>query len=288
MADIPKPLYSQLWASGGAVVAPSDVKIQTGWTAEVPPFQWENWSQHRQDQAIAHVIQHGIPVWDNITEYQYNVSGVKSLAMGSDGTIYRTKQTNVNQDPTTDVSDTYWEIAFANVSDFYNKTSSDARYLQTANNLSDLSSPSTARTNLSVYSQAQTYTQTQVDAKTTIASAAQAQAQAVDNTLITPLKLASAFQGANQSLASNGYQKLPGGVNIQMFKGPSISAGGSAVVNYPTPFTTLVFLVLVSYNGATSSAGTTSFTTAVPGLSSVTVYNNSTGAGTPSLFAIGY
>jgi len=68
LAEINKPDYSKLWSSGGAMVAPSDVKIQTGWTAEVPPLQWENWSQNRQDQAIAHIMQHGIASWDAATE----------------------------------------------------------------------------------------------------------------------------------------------------------------------------------------------------------------------------
>lgn len=110
MADIPKPNFSNaLWASGGAIVAPSNVKIQTGWTAEVPPFQWENWSQNRQDQGIAHILQHGIAVWDTLTEYQANTS----YAQGSDGIAYRAKQTHSNQNPVTDTAQTYWEIAFA-------------------------------------------------------------------------------------------------------------------------------------------------------------------------------
>lgn len=49
MAEISKPDFQYVWASGGSIVAPSNVKIQTGWTAEVPPFRWENWSQNRQD-----------------------------------------------------------------------------------------------------------------------------------------------------------------------------------------------------------------------------------------------
>lgn len=98
MAEISKPDYTTLWSSGGAIVAPSNTKIQTGWTAEVPPFQWENWSQNRQDQAIAHILQHGISVWDSVTEYQAN----KSYVTGSNGTIYRAITTNTNINPTTD------------------------------------------------------------------------------------------------------------------------------------------------------------------------------------------
>ena len=106
MAEISKPDYSSLWSSGGAIVAPSTAKIQTGWTAEVPPFQWENWSQNRQDTAIAHILQHGISVWDALTEYQAN----KSYVTGSNGTIYKALTTNTNTNPTTD-GGTNWSTA---------------------------------------------------------------------------------------------------------------------------------------------------------------------------------
>lgn len=69
MAEINKPDMSDLWAQAGAVLAPTPTKIQTGWTAEIPPHQWENWVQRRQDEAIKYIFQHGIPVWDSITEY---------------------------------------------------------------------------------------------------------------------------------------------------------------------------------------------------------------------------
>ncbi len=109
MVDIAKPDYTYIWSSGGAIVAPSNVKIQTGWTAEVPPFQWENWSQNRQDQAIAHVLQHGISVWDDATEYQAG----KSYVQGSDGLLYKARTTHTNVNPVTDVSFTSWTKALS-------------------------------------------------------------------------------------------------------------------------------------------------------------------------------
>lgn len=48
-----------------------------------------------------------------------------------------------------------------------------------------------------------------------IASDAEAQGLTNLKKLITPEKLAKAFQGANQSLAASGYQKLPGGLIVQ-------------------------------------------------------------------------
>lgn len=104
MPDIAKPNYQYLWSSGGSLVAPSNVKVQTGWTAEVPPFQWENWSQNRQDQAIAHILQHGISVWDNVTEYQAG----KSYVQGSDGLLYKARTTHTNVNPVTDTSYVNW------------------------------------------------------------------------------------------------------------------------------------------------------------------------------------
>lgn len=109
MPEILKPNFNNgLWASGGAIVAPSDVKIATGWTAEVPPFQWENYSQNRQDQGIAHILQHGISVWDSLTEYQAG----KSFVQGANGKVYVALTTNTNQNPTTDTLEVNWSDIF--------------------------------------------------------------------------------------------------------------------------------------------------------------------------------
>lgn len=151
-AEISKPDFSYQWSSGGSIVAPSNVKIQTGWTAEVPPFQWENYLQNRQDNAILHLFQKGISEWDAVSNYYFTTSGVRSYVQGSDGLIYVAVQDSVGQNPTTDVSDTYWKVAFADNSTALTTTTGDARYTQRANNLSDLANVATARTNLSVYS----------------------------------------------------------------------------------------------------------------------------------------
>ena len=113
MALINKPDYSEIWASGGSIVEPSDVKKQTGWTAEVPPYQWENWIQNRQDQFIAHVNQRGIPQWDGQTEYE---AGGLSYVQGSNGIVYKSVAASgpstVVQDPTSDTAQAYWVTAF--------------------------------------------------------------------------------------------------------------------------------------------------------------------------------
>lgn len=253
MAQILKPTNLSLtWASGGDVLNPGDTKYATGWQVEIPPRQWFNYLDNRQDTALAHINQHGIAVWDSATEYQYSVGGAKSLVMGSNGTIYRALTVNTNQDPTTTVG-THWEIAFANAGDFYTKVQSDANYLAKTQNLADLTDTATARTNLSVYSQAQTYTKTEVDSKTTVASTAQAQAWASNTTLLTPLRLAEAFQGANQSKATSGFQKLPGGLILQW--GSGNTTAGSGTWDYPIAFPTAPLQIFASQDATASGAG---------------------------------
>lgn len=111
-AEVNKPDFSYVWASGGAIVAPSDVKKQTGWTAEVPPFQWENFLQNRQDNAILHLFQKGISEWDVLSNYYFTASGVRSYVQGSDGVVYVAVADSLNQNPTTDSTHTYWKPAF--------------------------------------------------------------------------------------------------------------------------------------------------------------------------------
>lgn len=100
MAEVLKPNMSSLWASGGAKIAPTSEKVQTGWTAEIPPHQWENWVQNRQDEAIAYMFQHGIPEWDAGTEYFSNRSYVQR-----NGILYRSLTNSTGRDPLTNSAD---------------------------------------------------------------------------------------------------------------------------------------------------------------------------------------
>ena len=151
MAEISKPDYRYVWSSGGANVAPSNTKIQTGWTSEVPPYQWENFLQNRQDNMLSHINQHGVPQWDALTEY----FGTRSYVTGSDGIIYRSVQNSgpntTTQDPVTDTADNYWRVAFADASENYlTQTTGDARYLRQDQNGSDIDNASTFRSNIGV------------------------------------------------------------------------------------------------------------------------------------------
>lgn len=110
---IVKPDLSQQWASDGDKIAPSGAKIQTGWGPEIPPYQWENFIQNRQDEMLAYLNERGIPEWDNRTNY---VGGGKSYVQGSDGVVYKSvaasgPDTSI-QDPITAPAGVYWEEAF--------------------------------------------------------------------------------------------------------------------------------------------------------------------------------
>lgn len=108
MTNISKPNnLSKTWARLGDKIEPSDSKKDIGWVEEIPTYQDFNWVMNREDTAIAHINQHGVPVWDSATEYQANLGFV----LGSDGNLYSCKTTNTNNDPVTDSAEAYWIIA---------------------------------------------------------------------------------------------------------------------------------------------------------------------------------
>lgn len=234
MANISKPnKLNLLWASGGDILDPGDTKYQTGWGVEVPPRQWENFIQNKQDQAIAHINQHGIAVWDGETEYQADTSYTQGA---TNGTIYRAKVTHIGQNPELDTLNTYWDIAFAAAGDFYTKAEANAEFLVKSQNFADLLNVADARTNLSVYSRAETYNQTEINSKTTVATTSQAQSQVSNTVLITPLRLDESGKGANQSLTPNGFQRIAGGLILQWGQSPNIADDTEITVNFPIPF----------------------------------------------------
>ena len=87
-----------------------------------------------------------------------------------------------------------------------------------------------------------------------LADTAEAQALASDTLALTPARLADAFKGANQSLNTNGYQKLPGGLIIQWGRRTVGDHGRDYYGNiyFPIAFPNNVFQVnatLYSYGG---------------------------------------
>lgn len=100
----------------------------------------------------------------------------------------------------------------------------------------------------------------------------------------------SSLTSFDKSLATNGYQKLPGGLIMQWCRGTASSAETSQVVNLPITFPTAILAVQATTFATTAPdrmVQVSAFTT-----SSVTVYlntfNSAGGDVTPYIFAIGY
>ena len=161
-----KPQFNSVWAATGTRLAPDNAKISQGWIVEIPPHEYENWSQNRQDALLAHVNQVGVPMWDATVEYQAGKSYIQGT---TSGTIYRAVTTNTNVNPELDIQGN-WVVAFEaqgaallkaqNLADVPDKAAArtnlgipdtvfyDGRYLRTSQNLADVPNKSTARNNL--------------------------------------------------------------------------------------------------------------------------------------------
>ena len=149
MANIPKPLsLSTVWAGTGTRDDPTEARINQGWVVELPPYQTQNWVDWRQDTAIAHINQHGIPEWDDGTEYQGNLS----YTQGSDGVIYKCLLTNTNTNPTNPLNSAYWVQAFESYGAVAVVQSALTAHLANYATLAGISNTAAARVNLSVWS----------------------------------------------------------------------------------------------------------------------------------------
>lgn len=181
------PLFSkpstlnEVWASSGIINTPPNLKISQGWTVEIPPYQYFNWSQNRNDSFMAHINQMGIAVWDQVTEYQAG----KSYVQGSDGIIYKAITTNTNVDPISALNRSTWEVAFepygtvAAVDTKVNTLRTDY------NTLANIANYPQARQNLSVWSRVESDTRYAYKAGTTTQTFAVA--DATDNSHAIPL-----------------------------------------------------------------------------------------------------
>lgn len=165
-----KPKFNEVWASSGAKLAPDVAKINQGWIVEIPPHEFDNWMQNRQDALLAHLNQLGIPQWDNTVEYQAGKSYVQGA---STGVVYKALTTHTNVNPDTDIQNN-WVVAFEssgsallkvnNLADVPDKTQArinlgipdttfyDGRYLVKTQNFADVPNKSSARNNLDVFS----------------------------------------------------------------------------------------------------------------------------------------
>lgn len=155
MSNIPKPLgLSNIWANGGTKIDPGAFKVNIGWVVQLPPYEYQNWVDNRQDQAIAHISQHGIPEWDDATEYQ----GLLSYTQGRDGLIYKCLQTNTNKDPSNSLNSQYWTLAFETFGSVAAVRTDLNAHVLNYQTLSGVGNVVAARNNLSVYSRAESDT----------------------------------------------------------------------------------------------------------------------------------
>lgn len=88
------------WASNGNIIEPVQDKKTIGWIlGEQPPHEYMNWIQNTFGQKLNHVLQHGIPLWNNETTYEINDFVVDG------GTLYRALAENTAEQPPS----TVWE-----------------------------------------------------------------------------------------------------------------------------------------------------------------------------------
>lgn len=152
MPNIVKPAgINQLWAASGTKVDPGLQKVGIGWVVELPPYQYQNWLDNRQDTFIAHINQHGIPEWDVETEYQGNLS----YTQGSDGFIYKCLATNTNFNPVNPLNSAYWVRAFETYGSVAVVQNQLTQLITNYQTLSGITNTVAARANLSVYSKAE-------------------------------------------------------------------------------------------------------------------------------------
>lgn len=152
MANISKPTnLNVIWASTGTRVDPGVTKTNIGWVVQLPPYEYQNWAMNRQDTAIAHFNQHGIPEWDVNTEYQGNLS----YSQGSNGLIYKCIQTHTGLDPTNINNSLYWSRAFEDYGSVQVVQSALNAHLANYATLSGISNTVLARANLSVWSKSE-------------------------------------------------------------------------------------------------------------------------------------
>jgi len=99
----------------------------------------------------------------------------------------------------------------------------------------------------------------------------------------------SEFTGANQSLASSGYQKLPGGIILQWGSVASTSDGNSQSITFPLAFPATVYSVQVTGNNITTTANAAHWVAHGVSTTGFTAKYNATAAGssTAMWFAIG-
>jgi len=90
------------WAKDGGVTPVTVNKYEGGWVAEIPTYQNFNYMVQGLDKNILHLAEASSYDWQDDINYKV---GSKVL---SNGTLMTCVQDNLNQDPTTDGTGSYW------------------------------------------------------------------------------------------------------------------------------------------------------------------------------------
>lgn len=96
-----RPDVSRVWASNAPptnIQSPDEFetgKIARGWEAEIPPFQWFNWVQNKNDLFKLALVERGVPAWGPDVSYQEGALAY----LDDNGLIYRAQKANRNVKP---------------------------------------------------------------------------------------------------------------------------------------------------------------------------------------------
>jgi hypothetical protein len=121
-----------------------------------------------------------------------------------------------------------------------------------------------------------------------LATALEAQGLTNAKKLLSPDMLNKALQGANQSLAASGYQKLPGGLILQWGTTASIPNGTVGTVTFPIAFPNAAFIGLaITAAAGGGSANVAEYINPLTA-SSMGVYNGAGNSNTFRWFALGW
>jgi hypothetical protein len=202
-------------------------------------------------QLVSYLHQVGVPEWDSAQEYFEH-----SRVIGSDGRLYRALTgdditPNVGNDPVGDAVN--WNDELGDFVELAGNQSIDG--VKTFTESPVVPTPTTDfQTAPKGYVDGLLVAATQTTSGLIkIASEAESRGWADNTKAITPFRLATALGGANQSLVSNGYQKLPGGLIVQWGKVGSLSGGSSGTVLFNITFPAFSLVTYVSTQIVTNS-----------------------------------
>lgn len=122
-------ILNTLWADSGSRSTIPPIKIQQGWTAEKPPFEYENERRNFQEETLAYIYQNGIPEWHVQQEYpQHALCRVGAVT-------YRAIADTTGDNPAT--TPAKWERAFEDYQDVAGQLADLQQYVDDQDDILD-------------------------------------------------------------------------------------------------------------------------------------------------------